>query len=184
MNLFELKDNIVVFAPQALALKPFKALWTRDKTKDKVKAIAELSFVYYFCDYRSDFSDIVDEATRFQQVVDLLDLGKAWKVDPKVRDCIELYGKLQNSIAIQTLNAAKVAVDKVNKFLLSVNLDDVDKSGRPIYRPKDIDDSVGKIHVRLTQLSKVEEEVKKQIEAKVDNQGTMAPGMFEDGIPD
>lgn len=184
MNLFEIKDGKVIFAPQALALKPFKVLWTRDKSKDKYKAIAELSYVFYFCDYRSDFRDIVDEETRHDQIMSVIDLEKNWKIDSKVQDCIELYYKLQESIAIQSLNAAKVGLDKVNKFILNVDLDERDDKGRPIYNPNVIDNSVSKIHTRLEQLLKVEEEVKKQIESKTDNQGTMTPSMFEDGIPE
>lgn len=184
MNLFELKNDIVTFSPQALVLKPFKALWDRDKKKGKPVAMAEMSYIYYFCDYRSDFRDIVDEETRHEQLVELVDLPEGWKIDEKVRDAIELYDKLQESIAIQSLNAAKVAIDKVNKFLLNVDLKEKDKGGKPIYKPKDIDDSVGKIHTRLSQLAKVEEEVKKQIEAKADNQGSITPALFEDGIPD
>lgn len=184
MHLFDLKDNIVIFSPQALALKPFAALWKRDRTKDKKVAVAELSYIFYYCDYRADFAAIVDDETREQQILEVIDLPAKWKKDSKIQDAIDLYHKLQESLAIQSLKAARVAVDKVNQFLLTVDLKEKDANGRLLYKPKDIDDSVAKIHTRLEQLNKVEEEVQKQIEAKIDMQGTMVASEFEDGIPE
>lgn len=183
MNLFQFKENKVVFSPQALALKPFKALWTRDRDKNKKNAFAELAYVYYFCDYASDYSKHTDEAARHSQIMTVIDLPKDWKPDTKVLDAIALYKEGQKSLAIDSLHAARVAVVKVNNYLVTVDLGELDKNGKPIHKVKDIDDSVGKIFTRLEQLNKVEAEVKKQIESKTDSQGSMIPALFENGIP-
>jgi len=184
MNLFQFKDNKVVFSPQALALKPFKVLWSRDRDKNKKNAFAELAYVYYFCDYASDYSKYVDNDTRHAQILTVVDLKDGWKADSKIQDAINLYLELQQSLAMDSLYAARTAVVKSNNFLLTVDLNEVDKNGRPRYKVKEVDDSIAKIYERLQQVTKIEAEVKKQIETKSDSQGGQEPAMFEDGIPD
>lgn len=55
MKLFKLEGYKLNISPEAFALLPFKKIWTRDKTSKKEKAIAELSYIYFMADPRSDY---------------------------------------------------------------------------------------------------------------------------------
>ena len=61
MKLFDLKARIVVVSPEALLIPEFKDLWDRDKSKDKLKAHRELSYVYFISDYKSPYRSSLTE---------------------------------------------------------------------------------------------------------------------------
>lgn len=95
-----------------------------------------------------------------------------------------MYDKLQESLAIQSLKAAKVGLHKANQFLHDIDLKETDKNGRPIYKVKEIDDSLKSLYDRMIALEKVEVEVRKRVESNIESQGSLEPAFFEDGIPD
>ena len=74
MKLFKYEGYKIVISEEALILKPFKKLWDRDKSNDKGKALMELSFIYFFCDPRSDYQYLVDEEERLVGVVQIHDI--------------------------------------------------------------------------------------------------------------
>lgn len=183
MELFQFTNHVVTFSPQALALKPFKALWDRDKSKDKKRAIGELSFLYYLVDYRSDFSNIIDEETRYAEVLRVINLGKTWKPDKKFEAAKELYVELQKTPAIEALEAVRIGLDKINQFMKDVDLNEKNDRGQLLHKPSDIMAMAKMLEPALDSLSKVEERVKKEIENKSEFKGANKPAMFEDGIP-
>jgi len=93
MRLFDLVNNQLVISEEAYILIPFKAIWDRDKTKLKEKALAELGFVYFMEDYKSDFSDIVNDEERSTEITSVLGLPSGWKEDAVVRNAREFYHK-------------------------------------------------------------------------------------------
>ena len=50
IRLFKYEGYKVTISEEALLLKPFKAIWDRDRTKSKDRALDELGFIYFFCD--------------------------------------------------------------------------------------------------------------------------------------
>ena len=60
MKLLKFEGYKLVIEPELLTLKPFRKIWTRDKSPNKEKAILELGFIYHFCDPRSDYDYIMD----------------------------------------------------------------------------------------------------------------------------
>ncbi len=165
MNLFELKNNKLVISPESLALKPFKELWERDTTKDKSKAIAEISLVYYMSDYKSDFQNILDEKQRFAVVQQVLDL-KDWKPDATIIDAMQLYKELQETPSMKILASAKNALSKLQNFFNIIDLGATDKSGKPKYNPKQLADTVAVLPKLIAGLNSLEDQVKKEVEAK------------------
>ena len=81
MKLFKYEGHRVVISPEALALKPFRRIWERDKSEDKGKALQELSFIYFYCDPRSDYKIIMDDDERLEEIKKGEGLRDAWKAD-------------------------------------------------------------------------------------------------------
>ena len=182
MVLFELENGIVKFAPQALALKPFAALWKRDRTKDKKVAVAELACIYFVTDYRSDYSKYVDEETRYNEVREMIDLPDKWKPDDKFQEAVELYKELQKTPAIKSLESARISLHKIDEFVRTVDLNEKnEKTGNPLYKPTDLMRMNKDLEGALDSLEKVEERVKKQIEKKREFKGQLEAADFEDG---
>ena len=123
MRLFKYEGYEVKVAPEALTLKPFKKLWDRDKSKSKDTALQELSFVYFYCDPRSDYQYIIDDEDRMEAVKDGEGLPKSWKPDKDVETAIKLYRSFDTSAAL-LLKTANEAVEKVRTLLTELEPDD------------------------------------------------------------
>lgn len=114
MKLFKYEGYEVRVAPEALTLKPFKKLWDRDKSKDKERAIMELSFLYFYCDPRSDYQYIVDDDDRMEAVKNGEGFSDDWKPDALLKAAIEFYRTFDTSAAL-LLRVASEAVKKVQE---------------------------------------------------------------------
>ena len=123
MRLFKYEGYEVRVAPEALTLKPFRKLWQRDKSKDKSNVIQELSFIYFYCDPRSDYQYIIDDDDRMKAVKEGEGLPDDWKPDKDVEAAIELYRSFDTSAAL-LLKTANEAVEKVRKLLIELEPDD------------------------------------------------------------
>ena len=123
MKLFKYEGYEVRVAPEALALKPFKKLWDRDKSKVKEKALAELAFLYFYCDPRSEYQYIIDDEDRMTAVKEGLGFAAEWKPDKQINDAITLY-KTFEAPSSTLLRVALEGVDKVQKLLAELNPDD------------------------------------------------------------
>ena len=55
MKLFKYEGYKITISEEALALIPFKKIWTRDRSTNKNRAISELGFIYFMADPRSDY---------------------------------------------------------------------------------------------------------------------------------
>lgn len=123
MKLFKYEGYEVRVAPEALTLKPFKKLWTRDKTKDKEKALMELSFLYFYCDPRSDYQYIIDDEIRMDAVKEGQGLPEDWKPDAAIKEAITFYRSFDTTSAV-LLRAASEAVEKIQKLIKELEPDD------------------------------------------------------------
>ena len=116
MRLFKYEGYEVKVAPEALTLRPFKKIWDRDKSKSKETALMELSFLYFFCDPRSDYQYITDSTDRLEAVKEGIGLSVAWKPDAVLNNAIVFYQTFDTSAAILLRTAAR-GVDKIQKTL-------------------------------------------------------------------
>jgi midasin (ATPase involved in ribosome maturation) len=173
MNLFEIKDYNVTFSPQALTLKPFKAIWDGDKSKDKNKAINELSLVFYMADHTSDFAYIVDEDIRLKEIIKNLSLPKGYKVSKKIQDAIEFYKDHSQTVSSRLLSTARLAVHKIEEFIKDASITDTNL--------KKIFDSAKQLPELSETIDKLEDQIKKQQENKSNARGSITKAEFEDG---
>ena len=123
MRLFRYEGYEVRVAPEALTLKPFKRLWDRDKSKQKEKALQELSFLYFYCDPRSDYQYITDDDDRLSAVKQGIGFPDDWKPDAMIVSAIDFYRTFDTSAALLLKMAAK-GVSKVQTALDGMDPDD------------------------------------------------------------
>jgi hypothetical protein len=105
MNIFEVKNFVVTFSPQALILRPFKEIWLNDKSKDKEKAVQELSYVFYMADDRSDYMYILDEEERKEAVIRDLNMDPNWIKPQYIDEAMEFYIEASTTTSTQMLKA-------------------------------------------------------------------------------
>lgn len=176
MEILDLKNNVPVIHPAALQIPVFKKLWTRDKSKTKTKALNELTYIYFVADYKSDFSDIIDEKERKEEVSKIVDV----KEDEVVTEAIEFYKARQVTLSMHLLHSAKIGVDKIRKYVEDVDLSELDDKGKPIHNVSQINTLLSNLGNTIEGIRKLEAIVAKEIEDNTRIRGGGEVGMFED----
>ena len=103
MKLFDLKNSRVIISPEALLIPEFERLWRRDTSKNKEKALKELSYVYFTCDYKSPYlTSMVRDKVRLVVAKDFMKDTKS-RPDPGMEEAIEKYKDLQVTASMRLL---------------------------------------------------------------------------------
>ncbi len=183
MDLFQIKNDAVAFSPQALMIKPFKALWDRDKKKGKAVATAELAAVYFYADFKSDFSEILDAKEQIDTIKSaVIGMPDKWEPDKVFMEAVKFYKKRQETISTVLLSDSKAAISKISEFLRDVNLTEVDDNGKFIHDIKKINDVIGALPKTIETMGKMEAMVKKELQSADAMRGGHTKATFEDGI--
>lgn len=125
MKLLKYEGYKVVIEPELLTLKPFKQIWTRDKTVNKDKALAEIAFIYFMTDPRSDYQYLVDDKERMEAVKEGEGLPPKWEPDRIVTEAMEFY-KSFKPISALLLEDTRFMVDKYRKRLKAQEFDELE----------------------------------------------------------
>lgn len=89
-TLFLLGEKGPEISPEALAIKEYGDIWRRDRKSDKRTAVAELAYVYYALDPKSQYYDM-EPVKQMKTLCKDLGLGKDWRPDAKVLAAMERY---------------------------------------------------------------------------------------------
>lgn len=162
IKLFKRDGYDVKVDPEALLLKPFKAIWGRDKSKDKNRAMQELGFIYFVCDPRSDYQYIVDMDMRKEAVKQGEGLPEKWAPDKVVLDAMDFYSSFKPTSAL-LLEDTRFAVDKLRDHLKNLDLDARDDKGKPIYTLNTITATIKQIPELIKGLDEAERAVNNDI---------------------
>lgn len=179
MNLIRYEGYNLTIEPEMLLIKPFKALWERDKSKTKENALMELGYIYFMCDPRSDYMYLVDDEDRHKAVIEGEGLKVDWKPDSVVIAAMEYYKSIK-PLAAQLLDDLRVAVNKIRTHLKDLDLTKEDRNGKPVYSL----DSYTKTTVQLTALIESLNNTEKKLYSTMTEEekvrGNVEKSMFED----
>lgn len=182
MNLVRLDNYKLEIEDELLLLKPFKELYETDKTKDKSKFFDFLTVLYFTYDPRSDYNFIPNEEERLKEVCESNGLA-IFKPTKKEKECIELYSKLCQTSSSLLLRDTKIAVDKLRKFLLDVDLNLLDDKGKPVYTVNSITSTIKQIPQLTKDLMEAERIVTKELEEQGKARGgNDRNSLYEEGI--
>ena len=162
-SLFDLIDGIVTIAPQVLEIKAFKRLWDRDKSRHKKIATEELSFVFYFSDIRSMYQSANDQEKTNLIKKDVITATK-WKPDKAVWEACTKYRELFTSPSIRFLEKARIALNALGDYFEHVDFSVVNNRGDPVYKVREIAQSLKDSEGILTSLKRLEERVMQEQE--------------------
>lgn len=125
MKLLKYEGYKVVIEPELLTLKPFKQIWTRDKTVNKDKALAEIAFIYFMADPRSDYQYLVDDKERMEAIKEGEGLPPKWQPDKIVIEAMDFYMSFKPMSAL-LLEDTRFMVDKYRKRLKAQEFDELE----------------------------------------------------------
>lgn len=180
MKLFKYEGFNLTISEEAMLLKPFKALWKRDRSKNKEIALMELGYIYFMEDPRSDYvSQSTDREIRDAKIREGEGIPQNWQPDDKVKEAMQFYAGFKPAAAL-LLEDLKKSIDIVrNGLVTQADLADID----PEKKPK-ILDSYSNTISKLMKLAKELDETEKALAtAMVQNdkvRGSMEKSMLED----
>lgn len=181
MKLFKYEAYKVVISEEALALKPFKQLWVRDKSSCKDKAVSELAYVYFMEDPASDYQYIVDREERSKAIIEGEGLGK-WRPDKAVLEAMEFYASFKTTSAL-ILEDTRYAANNLRASLRDIDLNATDEKGRPKYTVASIISAIKQVPQLVKELAEAERLVAREmLEANGRVRGQKAKTIFDDGI--
>lgn len=182
MHLIEYDNYEIKISPEALLVKPIREIWEKDKTKNKESFLSQMSFMFFMIDPRSTYSYITDLAERADEIIMQEGLPKDFKPTEDLKKAMEIYEKHTITSSYALLEAAKIAVDKVGKFLKEVDLNTLDDKGKPVYTINSITSAIKQIPQLAKDLVEAEKVVAKEIEEKGRARGGNNKTIFDDGF--
>jgi hypothetical protein len=179
MELFDIKGNQVTLNAQALMIPPFKDIWDKDKSPNKLEATAKISYVVFKCNYNSPYLAYKDEERERQLKKDFF--TEDWLPDEEIIEAIDKYRKFQESPSLRLLEGSVVAAEELADWLLNVkeHLIERDRSGKPITTAKDIVSNLEKIGNVVKSLAVLKEQVEREQLEKQVAKGGNEIGLFE-----
>jgi len=177
MNLFILNRDTyeVDIDPTLTLINPFKKIIDRDKTLLKKKAKAELAYIYFMCDYKSDFITILDEEIKKQEIIASIEgLDSTWKEDKVIKQACEFYIKRRETLASIALDTQTKIV---HKLLAKIETFADDDDAAVVQKATAMAEKIKNL---ITQINDLEKVVKGQQELIARHRGSQEKGMMED----
>ena len=133
IKIIDLKDNIIIVAPECLVIEPFKSIWEKDKSKDKSKAYNIMQYVWFFAAYKSPFFQHSNE-DKHKLITESILKDKDFKVTKEIEEAIEMFDKIQTTPSVKLFRSVQESVKKMEDFfkVAEYNEDTVDKIQKAI----------------------------------------------------
>ena len=190
INLFLYDNNtkqVVINEPDVLLIKEFQDLWTNDRNKTendktgvkRTRAFRELSYIYLAIDWRSPYNQYTPQERHEAALYDS-DLTQEEFDDRTFRAACRKYQDLQNSSRIGTLLQSQYSiVDKMKIYFESLNFDERDEQGKPIFKMKDVIAEIANTSKVLEGIRTLEQLYKKEQEEEKQLRGDTEKGFFD-----
>lgn len=169
MRLFDIEKGRLILNPTALWIPELKKLWTRDKTKEKADAYAEISYIVFMYDYRSPYRDYAEQNRGQKILTDCFPDNPDWKPDDAVKKAIKRFREFQSTANSRLLGAAKIAADKLTEYFIAVD----PNSATEIVR------NLKELGTVVKSLDALEKQVQKEQLEKNNIRGGQEVGLFE-----
>lgn len=176
MKLLKFEGYKVVIEPELLTLKPFKQIWTRDKTVNKDKALAEIAFIYFMTDPRSDYQYLVDDKERMEAIKEGEGLPPKWQPDKVVTEAMDFYMSFK-PISALLLEDTRFMVDKYRKRLKAQEFDDLE-----IKDLKEVGALIKQIPPLVKDLDEAEKALNSEMKSSSKMRGSGEKTIFEDDL--
>jgi hypothetical protein len=153
--MFDIGSNnkVVIKEPSLLLIEEFKAIWEKDKTKEKSTALKEFAYIFLKNDFKSSYRNGYSIEELPKVLKRDLSLPKNWKASESILKAEEKYVSLQTSKSLKLLMSAEQALEQVREYFDSFDITKIaeEKKAEAISKLmnnlKNIDEVVGKLEV-------------------------------------
>lgn len=176
MRLLVYEGYNLTIDPMALALKPFKAIWVRDKTEKKDRAISEIAYIYFMEDPRSDYQYIIDRDERSKAIKEGEGLKPTWQPDGTVKEAMKLYASFKTTSAL-LLEDTRALVDGYRNKLRDLTSD---MSELDVKDVKELGAIIKQVPSMVKDLDEAERALAKEIAQNDKVRGAQEKSIYED----
>ena len=187
MRLFREESFKVVVDTELKLIPEFKALITRDRTKDKKEALKEFSYIYFCHDHKSPYYIYPEDERRLRVSTDT-GLGQDYKPDDKVKEAVRKYLELSKTPTLKSLTSIREGLltssrlidtlrERIDAALADPDLEDIDPVTPSVTRMLEIAEKLPKA---IDNISTLEEKVRKEESNDTRIKGGGKKGLFED----
>lgn len=173
--LFTVENKIVKPNTETLLIHPFSEIWNRDVSEDKMFAIEDFSYIEFMESVRktNPYSGY-DAVTRREKLISELITRSDWVEDDliiKARAKMREF-QVEASVTYNYYMSSKIAAEKMQNFFTTFSMTTVnERSGLPLYKPKDITSALNDTSRVLENLSALRDKVDNEIFEAVKNKG-------------
>lgn len=168
---------------EALLIKPIRDLFNNDKSKNKEKAMQQLSLIYFLVDPRSSYSYILNEDDRLKEIIRQEGLSNDFKIDSKLQSAIDEYKihtTTQSSLLLQDL---EILLEKLRKSLREIDFEEASDLKEKVNAIKTANSVIDQLPGTILKIQNVKKLVNSEIEEKGRARGgNDAKSLFDDGI--
>lgn len=178
MKLFDLVNYELTIDPIIFTLKPFAKI--KNKYKDKNSLYGELAFIFYYADWRSDYSSIVDDEERQEKILSELYIDRNMlQINEDTFAAIDFYNERQETLSMLLYKDAKFAINKIREYLRTVDLMKVDENDKPVHDVIKLTKTIESSATIVDKMVLLEESIKKEKQANAKIRGIDKVGLFE-----
>ena len=175
---------------EILLVKEFEALWDLDRNKcsedptgkKRLRAWKEFKYIWLFADWKSPYQQYLEMEKHKAAMEDSGLSDEEWN-DPTFRAAVRKYIEIKDSSRILSLiKTAFRTLEKMRVSLDNIDLEERDPvNNKPIWKAKDILDSIGSIGTMTDKLKELELNYKKdQIESSSKVRGGLERGFRDE----
>ena len=165
--LFTIESKIVKPYTETLLISPFREIWERDTNAGKFTAIDEFTYIEFMTSVKKSnpYRGYTPEERSKRLAVDIMK-HELYEPDELVKKGMEVLVEFQQT-ASPTYNyymSAKRAIYKIQTFFDTFDLSEKnEKTGMPLYKPKDVTTTVNDTEKVLQNLSALQEKVDNEL---------------------
>jgi hypothetical protein len=152
--IFDIVGSTIVLKAESLVVPEFRKLWDRDKSKDKKRAINEITYAVFLCD-KSD-KNPYKNYSEFDRIVMLKKDFDIKEIDSLIQEAVEKYKKLNTTRYERVVHAALDSLEDIEDYYIGIK--EKDK------KEFDISEYLGSME-KLGKAIKSLRELEKQLEA-------------------
>lgn len=183
--LFVVEGKVVKPNTETLLISPYREIWERDESTGKFRAIQELSYIEFIVSQKKSnpYSGYAPSVRSTKIIRDLFLDDDGWEPDELVDLGIEKLKEFQAkaSPTYRYWESVYMAVEKMNIFFRTFNIKERnEKTGNPIYKPRDITSAVKETDDMLAKMNKLKEKVENDLFDVVINRGGREDSPFAD----
>ena len=115
LKIIDQKDGKIIIAPECLVIEPFKSLYQKDKSKDKIESFKVMQYVWFYSAFKSPFfQHAVND--RHRMIIEHIIKDKTFKVTKELEACINLFEEINTTPAMKLFRAVQESIVKMEQF--------------------------------------------------------------------